>query len=483
MRILSCATIVAAALLAAPPASSAQEDYVVLKAFADTGPEGGNPLTGLMKASDGNLYGSLSGAVFRLEPNGTVALINRQRVFFDLMQARDGNLYGSTQSEVYRIALSGETTLLTVFADTCIDGLITGPLVEGDDGNFYGVARSGCSTSVAARVFRISPSGVVSTVYRFPMSEQVFHQGLTKARDGGFYGTTQIGVLGHGSVFKLTPGGSFTTLHTFTGGLGGSAPSAAVIEGRDGSLYGTTLVGGIGHGTVFRFAPGGDFTVLHIFLGYEYDGIQPRTTLLEASDGNLYGTAQETIFRVTPTGQFRVLHRASSIISTRYGFDLSALVEGDDGNFYGTAGFSGPGQDGVVFRLNRNRSACANVVSLVRGGIPPDESVLFTQLFKTETLSLAGAWLVSETSVSPLWFGFVPPITPTIMLQHVLDVTPTAPIGIFSFVVTSDSHVCSDWSTVNTGAVGFTQEYLWRSLMSNPLLAKLLPTLVMPQRR
>jgi uncharacterized repeat protein (TIGR03803 family) len=124
---------------------------------------------------------------------------------------------------------------------------------------------------------------------------------LLQARDGSFYGTTQgDGPFsgGGGTVFKLTPGGVLTILHAFDCSPEGCGPFAALLQASDGNFYGTTQGGGafgngsrFGGGTVFKLTPSGVLTTLHDFdCGTEGAGCLPSTALLQASDGNFYGT-------------------------------------------------------------------------------------------------------------------------------------------------------------------------------------------------
>ena len=115
---------------------------------------------------------------------------------------------------------------------------------------------------------------------------------LILATDGNLYGTTkQTGEAHRGTLFRMTPSGLLTTLHTFIGGDDGAEPVAALLQAADGYFYGTTSRGGaFDAGTVFRLAPGGQLNVLHAFAGSP-DGAHPSAALIEAADGSFYGTA------------------------------------------------------------------------------------------------------------------------------------------------------------------------------------------------
>ena len=116
-----------------------------------------------------------------------------------------------------------------------------------------------------------------------------------------------------GTVFKVTPGGALTTLYSFTDGADGADPVGDLIQAPDGNLYGTTFVGPNGEGTVFKIIPGGALTTLYAFCplsGNCVDGAGPEAGLTQATDGNFYGTtagggangSNGTVFKVTPGG-------------------------------------------------------------------------------------------------------------------------------------------------------------------------------------
>jgi uncharacterized repeat protein (TIGR03803 family) len=119
------------------------------------------------------------------------------------------------------------------------------------------------------------------------------YAGLIQGGDGNFYGTTyQGGTSGDGAVFKVTPSGTETILYSFVGGSSdGANPEAGLTQGSDGNLYGNTYLGGASNlGTVFKLTPTGTETVLHSFAGGSSDGANPSANLIQSSDGNLYGS-------------------------------------------------------------------------------------------------------------------------------------------------------------------------------------------------
>jgi uncharacterized repeat protein (TIGR03803 family) len=173
-------------------------------------------------------------------------------------------------------------------------------LVQGLDGNFYGTTEFGGPIS-AGTVFKLTPSGTLTTLYTFPNFSDGCNPvgGLVLGSDGNFYGSTStcgatssLCTFGCGTTFKITPAGVLTTLHTFAA-TDGYQPEAAMIQGANGNFYGTTELGGtLGYGTVFEMTRSGKITVLHSFAGYPAEGAYPIAGLVQSANGTLYGTTE-----------------------------------------------------------------------------------------------------------------------------------------------------------------------------------------------
>jgi uncharacterized repeat protein (TIGR03803 family) len=244
-------------------------------------------------------------------------------------------------------------------------------LIQGTDGNFYGTTYEGGAYGMGT-VFKVTAEGVLTTLYSFCAQTgcpdgKLPYSGLVQASDGNFYGiTSQGGAHNDGTVFKITPEGTLTTLHTFNG-ADGSNPNAPLIQASNGNFYGTTSNGGgsnacngPGCGTIFEITPAGQFSTLHTFDGA--DGWIP-SGLIQASNGNFYGTAARggvdsaacptgpgcgTVFGMTPVGELTTLYSFhGGDGSSPYG----ALVQGTDGNFYGTTAWGGASNNGTVFEI------------------------------------------------------------------------------------------------------------------------------------
>ena len=267
-----------------------------------------------------------------------------------LAQGRDGDFYGTAYEggahgggTVYRITADG--ALITLYSFTGgADGANPGALILATDGNFYG------TTNVS--VFKITPAGKLTTLTGFGLANP---GRLVQAADGDLYGTTSGGgVYGYGAVFKITRAGALTTLYSFTGDYDGACPRGSLVQVADGNLYGATQFrgfNGYGYGTIFKITRTGKLTTLHRFDGTH--GMWPTGGLVQASDGNLYGTTQfgglaefgsnwGTVFKITLGGTLTTLYNFASVYGGADGLLPSAgLVQGSDGNFYGMTGSGG----------------------------------------------------------------------------------------------------------------------------------------------
>jgi uncharacterized repeat protein (TIGR03803 family) len=229
-------------------------------------------------------------------------------------------------------------------------------LVQGQDGNFYGTTSVGGTNGPYGAIFRITPSGKLTVLHSFSgFGDGAYPTaGLVLGTDGNFYGTTEEGggATYSGTVFKMTPAGTLTTLHSFQGS-DGAQPDAALIQARDGNFYGTTQNGGTngtGTGTVFKITPRGKLTTLYSFCSQPNctDGGYPNASLVQASNGAFYGTTFSTVFKMTAGGVLTTLHTFNDNDGSNI---ISGLIQGNDGNFYGTANAGNPKNDGTVFKI------------------------------------------------------------------------------------------------------------------------------------
>ena len=257
----------------------------------------------------------------------------------------------------------------------------TAALVQGTDGNLYGTTSAGgvssrC-TNGCGTVLKITPQGTLTTLHSFDFTDGYRPEALVQAANGNFYGTTNTGgAHTYGTVFKITPQGTLTTLYSFCAQTppnctDGADPQAALVQATDGNLYGTTSDGGIGVGTFFKVTPSGTLTTLHIFGTGNGEGFNPMGALVQATDGNFYGTTntggafandQGTVFKITPSGALTTLHTFDYVADFANGaYPVAGLVQGTDGNFYGTTSDGGNGNQevggaGTIFKITPSGS-------------------------------------------------------------------------------------------------------------------------------
>lgn len=240
-----------------------------------------------------------------------------------------------------------------------------GAIAQGRDGSVYGTSDVS-DQMIDTDIFKITPYlgklTTLATISETGGQVVAFTGGLTLGTDGSFYGVTPDGGShSAGTVFKVAPGGGSTILYEFLGGADGAYPTAQPILGIDGNFYGTTYSGGTGTncyspgcGTFYRITPSGAHTVLHNF-DYWADGQSPYAPLMQAADGNFYGSTSGggpkqmgTIFKISPSGRLEVVF--NSVSTDEVIPEQAALVQGNDGVIYGTSVFGGLGA-GTVFKF------------------------------------------------------------------------------------------------------------------------------------
>jgi uncharacterized repeat protein (TIGR03803 family) len=305
-----------------------------------------------------------------------------------LIQATNGDLYGTTvdggahgQGTVFKITPSGTLTTVYSFCSkkgefgVCTDGANpVGGLIQATNGELYGTTFEG-GANASGTVFKIAAAGTLTTIYNFcskgGCADGGSPYGLIQATDGDLYGTTSgYGANGHGTVFKITPSGTLTTLYSFcsqSGCADGAFPGAGLIQATNGDFYGTTVEGGANdEGTVFKITPGGTHTTLHSFCsGFCKDGAAPAG-LIQATDGDLYGTTSEyaangsgTVFKITPSGTLTTLYSFCSKSGCADGATpLAGLIQATNGDLYGTTFWGGDYANcfdaygcGTIFRI------------------------------------------------------------------------------------------------------------------------------------
>lgn len=326
-----------------------------------SGPDGFAPMGGLVRARNGDLYGTTdvgrhTGGLCAPSGCGTV---------FELVRT------GSTYTEKVLHTFTGGT-----------DGAMPiAGLVRDANGNLYGTTSNGGDSSCGSvagcgTVFKVTPDGKEEILHAFAGADGAYPSaGLILDFRGNLYGTTSQGGntggacinLGCGTIFKIEPTGKEIVLYRFTGGSDGEDPIAPLLRDRKGNLYGTTAIGGDtknlfcdvqspGCGVVFEFTRRGELVTLYTFLGYPGDGQTPATGLVLDKEGNLYGTTARggpandgTVFKLTRTGEETVLH---NFMGGPDGLNpRSNLVLDRKGDLYGTSYWGGSFGVGTLFKV------------------------------------------------------------------------------------------------------------------------------------
>ncbi|PSR51947.1 hypothetical protein AHMF7605_28985 [Adhaeribacter arboris] len=367
---------------------TAAGNLTVLHSFNGTS-EGSTPYGSLLQAPDKNFYGMTHeggtlgwGTIFKITPSGTYTVLHHLDYkadgaypFGSLIMGEDNNFYGLASEggtkgggTIFRITPTGTYSVLRhLYYDT--DGAVPyGSLVLADDGNFYGMTFKG-GAFYYGTIFRISPTGTFAVRRHLNFNTDGGYpaqNNLTIGTDGNFYGMTrQGGTSVYGTIFKMTPGGTFTVLKNFDNGKDGGSPRGSLTQHLDGNFYGITSFGGnSSYGTIFRMTPDGTFTVLKN-LDVNTGGDSGSSLVFNRPDGNFYGTTLEggagglgTIFKITPAGTFSLLVQFPE--SGQGIQPFGSVIQAQDGNFYGMTRQGGVKDYGTVFKF------CTNTLTTIQ---------------------------------------------------------------------------------------------------------------------
>jgi uncharacterized repeat protein (TIGR03803 family) len=422
--------------------------------------DGGIPYPGLLlstnvfygAAVEGGAYGE--GTIFRALFDGVFATL----VSFDgqngsfpvagMTQGADGNYYGTTyeggdygDGTVYKLTPAGTLTTLVSFNGT--DGAEpSGVLLQGADGNFYGTTELGGAFG-AGTIFKVSPSGTFTLVYSFTGGNDGLEPipGLTLGVDGNFYGNTIAGgTVGYGTIFQLTPSGVLNSLYSFTNGADGANPWGGLMQAGDGNLYGTTENGGTyGYGTVFRIAPNGPLAPLVQFDGYE--GADPAAALVQTADGSLYGSTalggihdDGAIFKLNISGALQITGQPANQSVYSGGTALFTVATfGSSPVFYQWQ------RDGTNL-INGGNISGANAATLLVSNVTVNDVALYSVVVSNSSNALTSDIALLDVNYSP----------PDISRQPVSLVRVAGTTASFSVTATGDAPLSYQWQENGT---------------------------------
>jgi uncharacterized repeat protein (TIGR03803 family) len=393
----------AMAVAAVLPASTAHANgFRVLYTFLG-GSDGQNPAGPLLRDHTGNLYGTTSaggganacsggcGTVFKLAPDGTETVLHAFAGGSDgssplsgVIADKVGNLYGTTEygggntcwnstcGAVFKLAPDGSETVLYAFTGQSDGANPAAGLIADRKGNLYGTTKNGGNTTNSyygcGTVYRLTPGGSFRVLYTFAGD---YTDGcnptdpLIRDEAGNFYGTTNSGDYAqNGVIFELSPRGTETLLYELSGGVGGGSPRAGLLMDSSGNLYGTSSSGDeYLYGAVFKLAPNGTLTSLYAFSGGRRDGESPDGGVVMDAGGDLYGTTDQggaddggTVFKIATDGKFTIPH---SFTGANDGARPdNTLIIDEKGDLYGTAVTGGSNTCsygcGTVFKILAN---------------------------------------------------------------------------------------------------------------------------------
>lgn len=373
--------------------------YEVLGSFQKPGNQVVAPL---LAHSDGNFYGVASangaydlGTIFKLTPSGTLTTLHSfsgadgSGPTAKLVEGADQALYGTAASggsggfgTGFKITTAGAFTKLVDFTGTsgAAPGSVPHGLVLHADGNFYGVAQAG-GVNGFGTVFRMTPAGTVTTLLNFtgtagtrPGAQPV---GPLAVSGSLLYGVTKAGGAGgFGVIFETSTSGSWRSLGEFTGTAGarpGANPAGGIFLNTDGLLYGTTEFGGTGgFGVIFKTTTAITpvFTVMRQCT--DPTGSKPAGALVRGSDGQLYGTTANggtngfgTAYKITTAGVFTQLTHFTGETGASPGASMRGGLTVSGSLFCGVTSAGGAGNLGAAFQV----SSTGTYTSL--GGLSP----------------------------------------------------------------------------------------------------------------
>ena len=327
----------------------------------------------------------------------------------------DGNFYGTCHDggansigTLFKVTPTGTLTVLHNFGSGT-DGCrpLAAP-IQGIDGNFYGTTTF-CGVNNYGTAYKFTPAGAYTQLYSFkgPPTDTALPGGLVQGSDGNFWGMGNGWIISNGGVFKMTPAGKETLVYSFSSTEDGN-PYDSLVQGSDGNYYGTTYGGGgTFEGSVFKLTPKGVETVLYKFPN-QTQGAFPRLPLTQGPDGLLYGIAtncsgggcaQAGIFDISTTGAYSNLYLYPILNGNNNELPYSPLLLSTDGKFYSATEQGGTHFSGSFYSLSTTYAPFVSLVTLRSGKLGTQVGIL-GQGFSSSSVVKFGGTSATTTALT-----------------------------------------------------------------------------------
>jgi uncharacterized repeat protein (TIGR03803 family) len=301
-------------------------------------PHGNVPFGSLMQATDGKLYG-----MTRTQGQYNVGVIYQY----------------DPATNIY--------TKKFDFDNTTNGGIPRGALMQASDGKLYGMANSGGANALGV-LFQYDPvANTFTKKFDFDgtANGSLPYGALMQATDGKLYGTTSAGGANNlGVLFQYNPStNAYTKKFDFDGTANGSAPFGNLMQATDGKLYGMTTAGGAnGFGVIFQYDPVGNNFVKKFDFNGASNGSSPYGSLIQANDGMFYGltygggiNALGVLFQYNSASN-TCINKIDFEGTTNGSYPWGTLLQASDGNLYGVTRLGGANSKGVLFHYNTSSS-------------------------------------------------------------------------------------------------------------------------------
>jgi len=370
---------------------------LIVKVNFTGGVNGNNPFGSLIQASDNMLYGFTefggtdgTGVLFQYNLSSNTftkksdfSVINGRSPKGQLIQANDGNLYGlapqsgtNNNGVLFQYNLISEVLVPKINFSNQINGSFPqGSLMQASDGKLYGMTNSSNINSIGndGTIFQYnvtSNSLVNKLVFGLATNGAMPITNLLKLNDGKLLGVTQVrGINNEGVLYEYNPSiKSYTKKIDFSSVVTGKFPSGALIQASNGKIYGVATDGGIyANGVLFEYDKIANTLIKKVDFS-SLIGRSPEGSLVEASDGNLYGTTRNggvndkgVLFQYDPiTNAYLKKYDFSGIIDGE--LPNGGLIQASDGNLYGLTQSGGANNFGVLFQYNLSNNTYTKLI-------------------------------------------------------------------------------------------------------------------------